>query len=347
MPIYPGASNTFVRNFEASGKLKIEFSRNPKSFALPNYAAMRKVTKTAGYWLKLGNSEASRIVSQNKHRWAPSANFPDANDVNESFSYKLFDTERFGFGFNFGTRTVENADWDLVPWMARTVAQKAMTNRTLDALTEMTTAGNWGGLTDTATNLGGGKWDVATFALPYIRKTFNAVMQSISKQTQGAVAAGSSYCLVSPVVAAQMAESEEIRDYVKQQESAVALQKMEDRPMVMRYGLPEMLYGVRMIVDDTVRVTTEAGASTTTRGYVLGATTAIFGTNTVDVLKSELPPGENVPFFDTLTLFLYEDMTVEQMEDPVNRRTMGRVVDDFDAILTCPESGYLVTAVVD
>ena len=46
------------------------------------------------------------------------------------------------------------------------------------------------------------------------------------------------------------------------------------------------------------------------------------------------------PTFSTLSLFLYEEMTVEQKDDPDNRRVHGDVVDDFAAVLTAPVSGF-------
>jgi hypothetical protein len=49
--------------------------------------------------------------------------------------------------------------------------------------------------------------------------------------------------------------------------------------------------------------------------------------------------------FSTLTQMIYEDMTVETFEDAENRRTKGRVVDDYDIVLTAPASGYHIADV--
>ena len=56
---------------------------------------------------------------------------------------------------------------------------------------------------------------------------------------------------------------------------------------------------------------------------------------------------EGVPDFSTLSIFAYEDMTVETEDDTWNRRVRGRVVDDSAVVLTAPLSGYLLTDVWD
>ncbi len=42
-------------------------------------------------------------------------------------------------------------------------------------------------------------------------------------------------------------------------------------------------------------------------------------------------------------LFVYEDMTVEELHDVNNRRMDGRVVDDIAPALTAPASGVFFT----
>jgi hypothetical protein len=44
-------------------------------------------------------------------------------------------------------------------------------------------------------------------------------------------------------------------------------------------------------------------------------------------------------------LFMHEEMTIETKVEIDNRRTIGRCVEDFDAQVVSPISGYLLTEV--
>ncbi len=46
--------------------------------------------------------------------------------------------------------------------------------------------------------------------------------------------------------------------------------------------------------------------------------------------------------FATISNFVYEDMTVETFDDPVNRRTRGSIVDNGTFELTAPLAGYYI-----
>lgn len=333
-------NNTFVPNFDGSNRAKFEFSRNPESFALPRYAAMRKVNRSVGYYLKGDTQQASRVVALDLHRWEDGTSGMPDNEGQAEFEFLDFRTKRYKYDFSIGYKAVDQADFDVVPFNMRAKAQQAMTGRTYDAMTALVA-----GLTttDTATNYGGGKWSAAAAATPYILRTFMAVQQIIHKATQGAVGPDAIKCVIGPDIAAVMRRSAEITDFIKQQPSSPEI--MENKAFFYKWGLPKMLYGVELIVEDAVRTANVKGA-TLSRGYLASNDEAYFVTNTVDVKKQEeLPAGEGIGLYDTLTLFMYEEMTVENRDDPDNRRVLGRVVDDFASEVTCAESGVKVTAV--
>jgi hypothetical protein len=106
---------------------------------------------------------------------------------------------------------------------------------------------------------------------------------------------------------------------------------------LVSWGLPDSLYGIRIIVEDAVRVTS-AKKQTRTDEYCLPDQTAVLVAR----------PGEIVQVdgtFSTIALFSAEELSVETRYEPDNRRTLGRVVEDFDAQIVSPISGYLITAV--
>jgi hypothetical protein len=56
---------------------------------------------------------------------------------------------------------------------------------------------------------------------------------------------------------------------------------------------------------------------------------------------------EGASSFSTCQIFAYEDMTVEQFNDPMNRRIEGRVIDNSVAAVVAPVGGYLIGDVIN
>lgn len=346
----PGGSNTFIRDWNATGKLQYEFTRNPKSFPMNQWCAIKSVKKTAGYWKRIKSEVAARVVSKNDFAWARGADMP-ANPLQlESFAWAPYLTERLTYQFGLDYDAIDQAESDIVAEHARINAQTAMTVREYQLGTVATTAGNWTSIsgqarTDTATNLGGGQWKDSSATNQYILKTFNAVRISVNKATVGVIGSDKGLvCVVNPTGAKHIRESPEVIDFIKQQASSGEM--LKGTAFFQKWGLPEYLYGVKMVVEDTVRISTRPGL-TPTSGYILADTVAIFATVTEELGKGDgnLKAADASPIFDTFTLFVYEDMTVESIDEPKHRRKMSRIVDDWDLQLTLPESGYYVTAI--
>jgi hypothetical protein len=341
-------NTTFVPHFDATNKMQFEFSRDPSAFALPNYAAMRKVNLSEGLYMKAENEQASRVVDPNLHKWVDGADGMPDNEGQVPFQFLAYRTEREKFDLTLGYKAIEQAAFDVVPLNSRAAAQRAMTARTIDAQAALAAA-SWGSNTATATvasGTGGGKWDVSTAANQFILKSFGYAKQVIFKSTQGAVRPKALTCVVSPGCALLMRGAPEIVDFIKQQASAPAIMSQEsDAEFFQMWGLPRYLYGVKMVVEDAVRTSTSKGGAGT-KGYAEADTVAYFLTNTVDAKKDvDLPPGQGSILYDTLTQFMYEEMTVETLDDPNNRRKIIRCVNDYDSVVTCPESGFYMTAV--
>ena len=342
MATYPGGNTTFVPSYEASGKLQIEFSRNPESFPINKYVGFKKVDKSVGYYLNITAEEAARVVSQQDYAWPEGQDAPSGHDGTEKFEFLAYTTKRFSYAYNLGDKTVAQATWDILATHGRIKAQQSMTARTIRMVDKLTTGGNWGTSTNTATALGAGSWVGSSVANQYILKTFDAVKEEVHQATLGAVPPDSLRCVLSPSAAHVVRESPEITDFIKQ--NNLSFQAMAGTTFFQRWGIPPELYGVKMVVEDTMRITTRKNATTPTRSYVMPGTVAVF-TSVPEGLENSREPADGVPTFDTAVIFAYEDMTVESRSDPDNRRTMARVVDDTAEIITAPASGYLVTAI--
>jgi hypothetical protein len=142
--------------------------------------------------------------------------------------------------------------------------------------------------------------------------------------------------LINPNTAVKMAKSAEIHSYMSG--SPFSLGMIQDSlNALVNWGLPSSLYGIKVIVEDAVRVTSQKKQARTDE-YCLPDQTAVLVAR----------PGEIVQVdgtFSTVALMVAEEMSIESKVEVDNRRIVGRCVEDFDVQVVSPISGYLLTAV--
>lgn len=344
---YPGQNNTFVPSTEASGNLLVDFSRNPDSFPLNQYCQVIPVQKSVGYYTEMNVEECGRVLNSNlaDHMWADGQERPSVEGNTEKHSFKLFETERYHFGFAVGYKASEQAGWDVIAQHARVHAQKAMTARTIRVLAAVAS-----GFTSVAVTSGitgvTGTWDVSTTARKDIKRSIDYAVEQIMLNSIGAINNWNDLRLViSPGCAKKIAVCQEIVDHIKGSPDALDEIKGNLGPNA-QFGLPKKLYGVPLVIENTVKVTNRRGG-TKTPSFALTDSTP-FITFRPGSLNSPTTPrvANAAPSFNTVTLFTYEDMTVETKDDVDNRRTEGRIVDDYDEIITSTISGYRFTSAV-
>jgi hypothetical protein len=138
----------------------------------------------------------------------------------------------------------------------------------------------------------------------------------------------------------QIATSQEILDYIKGSVDALNQIRgtLPGQNRNSKWGLPAELYGFPLVIEDTYKVTSPKGASTLTTVPILGSQTP-FMCSRVGGLVSDRAP--ETPAFSTHVIFMKEELTVEQFEEPINRRTRHHVVDDYDCVLAAPVTGVL------
>jgi len=337
--VAPGQGNTYVPTFsEATGLVQVEYSRNPASFALNSYSKLIPVAQDTGYYLTIDEEESARVVSQSDWVWQDGNDAPEG--IQQDHEFTQFRTIRHSPTFIIGQKAAQNADFEVVAAHARMAASKCMRIRAHRAATVLTTSGNWPtGTTDTATNVGGGKWSAATDSNNYIQKSFNGTVEAILANTNEAVTAKDMVCIMSDVTAHVITESSEYRTYF--QGSPFAANFVRGAGEFDEFLLLSTFFGVGgIVVDPTSRVTNRKGGTK--------ARSRIYDDDVVFVTRPGAQLGtEGVPDFSTLSIFAYEDMTVETEDDTWNRRVRGRVVDDCSINLTAPLSGYLLTDVWD
>ena len=346
----PGHGNVFIPGFgvngvneRATGRIQIEFSRSPDRFSLNRYIQLAPDSPESGWYLLLDTAEAVRMVNDQDYIWPDGSDAPDIGD--RPLAWRPFTTVRRAFPFRLGRKAVDNAAFDIVAAHSRMSATQAMTRRTREAVTELLDATVWGANTElTATAAGGGPWD-GVAGTNNIKKTIHSMVETVMTSTGGAVSAGDMILVIGVATAHTMSESDEIIQYMVNHERAMT-DAISQAGIVSNYGLPTQLYGVGVVVEDAVEVKARRFAVPIDDAAQTAANVGTFMMGPEAVLLSR-PNGltggiTGGPTFSTLTGFVYEDMVIENFDDPENRRVRGRVVDDIDIKVTAPMAGFLV-----
>jgi len=327
----------------ASGALQVEFTRSVNTFPITRYATLVPVTKMSGYYLRQDVTDNVRVTDQKEFLWPLGNDRPTGKQ--NAFDFIQYTTKRYAFPFYIPQESANQAAWDTVAQHARSKAQLAMTRRSMEAATALATTANWGNNYVSAPNVTAqgwtsvsGLWSAATPDNNYIQKTIQQVMQLVGYSSGGAVSPNQLIMVISPKIAQIVAQSREVREYVKFMAQSVSFLQGSDT--FSRWGLPPTLFGLAdVVVDDSVKATSKKGA-TDAFSYVLGDG-AYFVSRPGGLVGTE---GANS--FSTLQIFTYEDMTVEQFNDPMNRRIEGRVIDNSVAQIVAPVAGYSITSVI-
>jgi len=338
-----GGLSTYIpsTNDLATGALQVEFTRSVNTFALSRYATLIPTAKMTGFYLKQDNADNSRVGDEKEYAWPLGNDRPTGKQ--NSFDFVQFTTARFGFPFYIPQESAAQASWDVVAQHARSKAQLAMTRRSMAAATVLTTNGNWG--TNYTTAAGSstgpytatGSWDGSSSANRFIQKSIQQAMRIVSLSSGGAVNPNQLIMVISPATANIISQAPEIQDYVKFQ---AGIQYLQGSDTFAKWGIPPTLFGLAdVVVEDAVKVTSKRG-QTDARSYVLG-NGAYFLSR-----PSGLVGTEGASSFSTLQIFAYEDMTVEQFNDPMNRRIEGRVIDNSVPALVASVGGFAIQNVL-
>jgi len=341
----PESSNTFVPELQAG--LVSSFSRNQQKFPVNKYAQIVPVDKEVGYYTRINREEAGRVLSTNglENMWADSQDRPTENGDNEEFTFETYRTYRRSFGFVLGDKAVDQASFDVKAKAASVAAEKAMRMRTQQIVTLATTSGNYdtthvSAVASIAGNAG--TWEQSTTARSDIKRSLHHVAELLIKDSLNGISAEDIMLVMSPGCARKMALSQELIDYIKG--SPDAMNQIRGEGKNVMFGLPDRLYGYPIVIEDSYKVTTKKGASSVTRAAILSDTTPFMCSRVGALVDERLP---NSSSFSTLSLYIYEDMSVEEFYEKKHRRHEGFVTDDIGAIMTAPVSGFLFTSAVN
>lgn len=337
-------SNTYVPTLQEN--LAISFSRNESKFPLNQYCQIVPVDKDVGLYLRMDREEAGRITDSEGRGniWADGNDRPTHNGELEGHEFLNYTTIRRNYGGRIGHKAVKQASFALKAKQSGVFAEKAMRMRTQLAVTQMTTTGNYDAThVQTVSSITGnlGNFEQSTTARSDIKRTLHGAAELIVKDTLNGIDPSDLIFVCSPGCARKMALSQEIVDYLKQSSVSEAVLRGEIKQSI--YGLPNLLYGFKVVIEDTVKVTSKKGASTVARSYILPDTTPVLMSRVGALTDERLPTAAS---FSTLSLFSFEDMTIEENDDTKHRRWECDITDDFCAKLTAPISAVLFQGAV-
>lgn len=344
---YPSSQNTFVKSHEATNKLVVDFSRNPKDFGVTRYTQIVPVDKTAGYYMRMTLEEAARVLNSDvsEHYWPDNEESPQGLSGTESFRWEEFRAKRYAYAFRLGDRTVDVSSWDIVAQHGAIKAQQAMTARTVLAIAELQNSSNYAAAHTSAVSAitgNTGTWAESTTARQDIRRSLNYAANVIRKATFAVVKPKDLMLVITPETAKELAECQEIVDFIKGSPAAWASinGNLADQNNNVGYGLPPDLYGYELVIEDAVKVTSHKAATKTDDWVMDGAKPFLCAR------PGGLTGTYGAPSFSTCTIFMKEEMTTETLRDPNHRLTRGRVTEDFDVVMTAPISGFLFTSAI-
>jgi hypothetical protein len=341
--VFPSAHNTFVKSHDATNKMVIDFARNVKQFGVLQYAQIVPVKAIAGYYLQMTVEQAGRILQTDlsNFSWPDGNESPEGNENLESFEFKSYRANRYAYPFTLGDLTIDQASWNILAQHGSISARLAMTARTQAVITAATTSGNYDAshvLDVPAISGNTGNWAQSTSARQDIKRSLHTAAEIILDDTLAAIDVEDLQVVISSALAAELTQTQEIVDYLKGSPDALAQVRGELPGRNTAYGLPDKLYGFNVVVEKTRKVTSKKGAAATARSQILAK-----GTPFMCSRPGGLIGVADAPNFSTFVVFVQEEMSVETLRDVRNRRTLGRVVDTFEAKPVAPASGVLFT----
>jgi len=340
---YPGGSNTYIPVWEATG-LIIKYTKTPQYFRINRYVKDMKVPKDQGYYLTLSGDDPYRVLNVNDYLWEDSTDAPGGRQERQGFGFQPYRTARYCFPFSLGQKSVDQAEWPIVAEHAAMAAAKAMTVRTMLMEQIAVTTGNWTGTWGTNFGAVSASWSASTTTLNTIQKDINTAMIAIEQATGGIVSDEEAlHITLNPTLGRGISVSGEYKTYIQGSPDALAAITDQRNPN-RKYGLAPFLYGLGLVVENSIVVTTPKSGNvpsppSQSRSYIWPTANVMISSKPSGLTASDTQTLD----FSTFAMRFYEQMTTEQKSDPDNRRTVGRVVEDYVVTLQAPQTGYLFT----
>lgn len=341
-----GGANPFVPNMSSlTGDIQVMISRKQSSFSTEQYCRKVLVEQPTGHYLKIDTFEQVRMIGGAADEWVWPLGNPAPEGHNIPFDLTpTYSCVRYAPHWYIPLETSQRAVWDVMSQHAQQRVVTAMTIRARKAATALAADASW---TESGTkyaniaDLGtaGGISITGNYAASSgnIQKFFAAAANVIKFNSAGAVNPKTDIiAIMNPTTASLLAVTTEFRSYITTTPYAPGYLEGTLYPNWM---LPASLFNVANIVlEDAVQVTSARGAASTTKSYIFPDGIVCFVSRPQGLTENA---GSN---FATVTEFLCSpnNLAVETWLEPVNRRYVGRVIDEIDVQVTAPLTGVYV-----
>lgn len=369
----PGYQNIYIPGYMGDGesqrRLMIGFALNEENWALNNYITVFGADKPIAYYPRFYHADFVRIPHADAvdARWADASERPKS-DPGVRFVNESYELHRYSQSMYTGDLAQEFSDiGSLIKLNQDFLASRAMIRRSVFAHTELTTSTNfqtsgsvhyyakYGVLANTAATLGysAGYFGAAgtdnitvgTINDPIIGKVIKHGVKVILKKTNGQVTPQDLLLVVNPNTADRLANVQEIRAFIAQQINSIDYTKGEGDFKIDSFGLPTKLYGLKVMVDSTVKVTSKHdNVNEDTQTFVLQD--GLFAIVSRPGGVSGMTGGSS---FSTLALFQHKKdaMKPETIPDTRSRRVEVAFTDFFTVKVVAPETAFIIADCFD
>lgn len=356
--VTPGPTSVYIPTLELSGNLVVGFSRNRSKYALNNWTRWRNVKVPQGLWRQINPLDYNRVKSgsSTEFDWAPGNLRPQGLNNNLRFQELPFNAKRKSYGCTFDLITVKNADYDVMKSTTENCANQAMVVRTLDAIALATNSANHiASHVATATVASGaGFLSAGTETDPRIKKALAYISLRINRDASASVNPGDIAVVMNPNTAQLLANTQEIHSiFVRSQYANAVLtaaggaDKLAVTPNGAKWGLPDMLYGHPVIVDDTTAnlFARDDATAPEAQAFVFPDNLLLLVTVIGDVENKGLSPA--VTNQTSLSFFLVDgyDMSVKTNTLEFHEIVEAAVTDYYDVQFTTNVTAGLITNV--
>lgn len=368
---FPGPYNVFIPAFDgkATANLIVSYARKPDKFAVTKLTQRTPVNFLSGYWLTLRPEVLARIMADpNETIWQDGSPAPTGSYNQQDFRATQYTCLRRARPAYIGWQTREQAAFPVQDTQLQVLGHQMITQRAYAFYQLAMNSANYllgpsnaastiGSHVGTATfwssvyagvagggggSSGGGFFYAGTSTNPIIMRAIMNVANQITMDSMAAVAYTDLTMALTPPAAIGMATSAEIHDYLARNPLALAQVRGDSKSQNGQWGLPDMLYGMRVVIDPTLQTTSG-------RLVVPGTTQYIEGSNSALIMATpgDLPDnvGQISSSFSSFHFFFYrgEEMVTKTLDEPINERTMLRVQETWSVNMVSPETCGLIT----
>lgn len=348
-----GPYNVFIPGYdgEARARLLVEYTLNPKKFAMNKYVTIQPITLPVGFYAKVLASDYVRVpyADGRDARWAdgqPSGALTnrDQGPRQTNIQYELLRVKRER---NVGWLTQQFSPFDELKKTQNMLTSISMTYRAINVVNvALNTASYDASHVSTATALGGGFWSQGTPSNPIIKTSLDNIRDRIIQDSIGMVKLKDLQLVLSPTAASAMSRTQEIRVYLMQQAGALDVLEGKNPDSDEGWSMPAYYNGFKIVIESSVYTNTLVtdNSSTATDGvlqYVMPVNSAFVAARPGSLVSED--GGMN---FSTIHLLELKGEAFKVFMKDMGEQekyTYIRVEDFFLPIVAAPETGYVIT----